>query len=243
MLHQVVAVRKDRKGKIDAEITARGSENRKADLFKGLVRRYVAKDADGDVQPDERNRVQRTAEDALAFYRKAYTELFTLEATVDTANTHAVADVKVEGKVFLTGVPATHLLYLEKKLAELSKLIEEMPVLDGGQEWKWDEALGLFRTEPIKKLHMKKVQRAIVKYDATPEHPAQTEMISEDVSVGTWDTVHQSGAMLPGAKAKLLERFVALLSAVKAARAEANTIDAPPVDTAGPLFRYLFATP
>jgi hypothetical protein len=34
-----------------------------------------------------------------------------------------------------------------------------------------------------------------VLYDATEHHPAQTQLISEDVIVGWWETVKHSGAI------------------------------------------------
>lgn len=72
----------------------------------------------------------------------------------------------------------------------------------------------------------KKEQRPIVLYDATDKHPAQTQLITEDVSIGTWKTVKQSGAIPVPRKKVLLERVDKLLKAVLVAREQANSVEA-----------------
>ena len=105
--------------------------------------------------------------------------------------------------------------------------IDKMPTLDESEDWRKDEATGLFKTEPTKTHRTAKVQEAIVLYDATEKHPAQTQLITKDVIVGYWNQVKQSGAITRGEKRKLLEKVEAVLNAVKSAREEANSIEAP----------------
>lgn len=84
------------------------------------------------------------------------------------------------------------------------------------------------------------MQKPIVLYAATPEHPAQTQLITEDVLAGYWSTVKQSGAMPATEKLALLERIDKLLRAVKDAREAANMIDEVKVpDVGAAIFNYL----
>lgn len=59
-------------------------------------------------------------------------------------------------------------------------------------------------------------------FPATEQHPAQTQLITEDVFVGTWSTIKISGAISHNDKQKLLDRVEELIIAVKSAREEAN---------------------
>jgi len=238
-LHQAVTIRKARKSTIDSAIVKVGAENRKPELFSGLIRRFEQAHQDEPAQPDERKGLQRTARAALEEYRQQYTELFDLEAQVEYANGHAKADVVVDGVKLLSDVPAVLLLHLEKKVAELGKLIDELPVLDSGEEWVNDPGLGAFRTEPTKKASTKKVQKALVLYPHSEHHPAQTQLISVDEIVGYWVTVKHSSALPAAEKSKLVTRCAKLLVAVKSARAEANLVDAPERPTGAPLLKYL----
>src|SRR5690606_717028 len=158
----------------------------------------------------------------------------------DWANTQARADVVVDGEVLLEQVPATYLLFLEKQLAELAVFVKRIPILDPAEEWHRDEAAGLFKTPPTTAIRTKKVQRPIVLYQATKEHPAQTQLISEDVVVGTWLTIKHSGALPAARKQTLLERIERLIDAVKFARERANGVPAPRREVGERLFEYLF---
>ena len=153
----------------------------------------------------------------------------------------ATADVKVGDNAILANVPVPYLLFLEKQLTDLRTFVDKMPVLDEAENWSKDDATGLFKTEPIRTHRSAKVIKPIVKYDATPEHPAQTDLISEDVVVGFWVQVKQSGAITRGDRRKLLERIETLLNAVKSARESANSVDAPAKTLAEDLFGYIFS--
>ena len=63
-------------------------------------------------------------------------------------------------------------------------------------------------------------------YDATPEHPAQTQLITEDVVIGHWTTTYFSGAIPRPKKRRFLERITELQEAVKFAREQANSQEA-----------------
>jgi hypothetical protein len=146
-------------------------------------------------------------------------------ARKDWANCLAKATVEVDGKPLLHDVPVTFLLFLEKQLTDMRTLVDRLPVLDEAEQWNFDENAKLYKTDAITTHRTRKVQKPIVMYDATPEHPAQTQLIVEDVIVGHWKLTKHSGALPKGEKDKLIARIEKLLQGVKQAREAANGLD------------------
>lgn len=239
-LNQIIAVEKGIKSRVYGEITDINKAAQKAELFNGFAKTYQKKDEDGEDLPSEKKRVQFVATEVLRSVERATTELMDVTARKDWTNCVATADVSIEGRVLVAAVPVTYLLFLEKQLTDLRTLVGNLPVLDDGDSWTKDENSGLYRTEPTQAHRTRKVQKPIVLYPATPEHPAQTQIITEDIIAGFWVTVKQSGALPKPAKQLLAERIEKLLRAVKEAREAANARDeilAPPVGAA--VFDYL----
>jgi hypothetical protein len=240
-LNQVVAIEKGVKSRVYGEISEMHKSSQKPDLFNGFVKTYRKKDEEGEDYPQERKKVQLEAEDVLAQAARLLTEIMDVTATKDYANCHASADVVVDGQVLVKDAPATYLLFLEKQLSDLHAFVEKIPALDETDDWNRDENSGLFKTAAIPTQRTKKVQKPLVLYPATTEHPAQTQMITEDVVVGYWDTVKQSGALPVPRKQVLLERIEKLSQAVKFAREQANSVDAEPQKVGGTIFAYLLS--
>jgi hypothetical protein len=182
---------------------------------------------------------QHAADEQLASAAKLLTELFDVTATKDWANCRAVADVEIDGQVLIGGAPVPFLLFLEKQISDLHSLVDKLPTLDEAEDWAKHDGAGLFKTAPIATHRTKKVQKPIVLYDATKEHPAQTQLITEDVVVGYWDTVKHSGALPAPRKKELMSRIEKLSQAVKFAREKANAADAERVSVGKPIFDYL----
>jgi hypothetical protein len=240
-LNQIVAIEKGVKGRVYGEITEMHKASQKADLFNGFAKTYRRLSEEGENYPAERKIVQMQADNVLKKVGQLMTEIVDVTAAKDFANCSAKADISVNGTKIAAEVPATHLLFLEKQLTDLRTFIEKLPVLDEADEWQKDESSGLFKTASIATHRTKKTQRPIVLYDATKEHPAQTQLIVEDVLVGYWDTVKHSGALPAPRKAVLLVRVEQLLKAVKFAREEANSTEAQDIKIGGQVFAYLFA--
>ena len=238
-LNQIVAIEKGVKSRVYGEITEMHKLSQKPDLFSGFSKQYRKKDEDGEDYPPEQKRVQILADEQLSNAARLLTELFDVTATKDWANCRAVADVEVDGKTLITGAPVPFLLFLEKQISDLHTLVDKMPTLDEADDWVKHDGAGFFKTAPITTHRTKKVQRPIVLYDATKEHPAQTQLITEDVVVGYWDTVKHSGALPGPRKKELLARIEKLSQAVKFAREKANAIDAEMVSVGKPIFDYL----
>jgi len=146
---------------------------------------------------------------------------------VAEANTSARADVVLEddaGTVLLTGVPATALLELEKRIAELQSLVNAVPTLDPAKGFSLDSNRNLYRAREVNKTRTRKEKVVLVKYAATKEHPAQTELIDQDVPVGKIQEQEWSGLITPVEKSELLNRVEIVARAVRRARSRANEV-------------------
>lgn len=125
----------------------------------------------------------------------AWTELYDCVATQDWANCAAMSDVRVGDNTLISDVPVTHLLFLEKRIDDVLAFINKLPTLDPAKDWEGDPNSACFKSKPVEKLRTVKTPQAFVKYEATPEHPAQVEMVHEDVVAGTWTAINFSGAL------------------------------------------------
>jgi hypothetical protein len=239
-LNQILAIEKGVKTRVYAEFTDLHNATQKPTLMNGFTKTYQPRDESGETYPPESQKVQY--EHASVFDRVAanLTELFDITATKDWANCGARADVVVDGRVLIKDVPATYLLFLEKQLSDLTAFVQKMAELDPASDWNVDPSTGLFKTEPTATQRTKKVQRAIVLYDATEHHPAQTQLITEDVVVGQWVTTKLSGALPAPRKKALLARIEKLAHAVKYAREQANSGDVVEQKCGAAVFDYLF---
>ncbi len=226
-LNQVIAVEKAIKAKANAEIDTIYKAAQKPVLFEGFVKTYKKKSEEDEDHPDQKQKVQITADLALREASERLTKIFDVTAQKDWANCEAKADVEVDGEILVEGAPTTFLLFLEKQLTDLYTVVEKLPVLDAAENWSYDAAQGMFKTEPTLTHKTKKVQKPLVLYPATDKHPAQTQLITEDVTVGHWEQVRFSGAVAQPKKAALLQRVGKLQHAVKFAREKANLTLAP----------------
>lgn len=239
-LNQVIAIEKGAKNRLYSAITELHKNAQKPDLYYGFSKTYESKEEGGEQFPPEQKKVLMRSDDVLSETKKLFTEFLDITATKDFANMDAKADVKIGENALIKDVPVPYLLFLEKQLTDLRTFVDKMPTLDESDDWRKDEATGLFKTEPMKTHRTAKVQEAIVLYDATEKHPAQTQLITKDVIVGYWNQVKQSGAITRNDKKDLLEKIEAVLSAVKSAREEANSVEAPEKKVGADILGYIF---
>lgn len=239
-LNQILAIEKGVKTRVYSEFTDLHKATQKPALMNGFHKTYRPKDEDGETYPPESQKVQHNHTDVIKRVGQLLTELFDITATKDWANCSAKADIVVDGKPLLKDVPATYLLFLEKQLGDLQTFFAKMTELNQAEDWAEDPSSGLYKTEPTQTQRTKKVQRPIVLYDATEHHPAQTQLITEDVVAGHWNTVKFSGAIPTPKKKLVLERIEKLASAVKFAREEANSLETEKKTAGKEVFDYLF---
>lgn len=244
-LNQIIAVRSGVKTDTEQALTQLYHSIQRVELLKGLARTYRPQNEDDFVYPAESTQVLIKCPDILDETAAILTRLFDVTAQMDWTNTEATGDVNilVNGKqvTLLADVPVTYLMFLEKALVNIETLVRKLPVLDPTESWTFDPAVNVYRTAPVGTVKTLKVRRNHVKAEATDKHPAQVEVFTEDIPVGTWSTVKYSGA-LPATRVKiLLDRTTALLEAVKFAREQANEVEVKNVRPGRVVFDYLFA--
>ena len=222
-LSQVIAIEKQIKSKVNSEGAELHKANQKPDLFNGMSRTYEKKDEEGEDLPSEQKLVQQRANDNLQQWTGIWTELLDVVATKDWGNAGATTDLVVEGEVLIKDVPVTYLIWLEKQLEDFRTFVNKMPSLDPGKAWKLEENSGLYVTDAVKTARHKKVARVLLKVEATEHHPAQADVVHDDVLVGYWSNIHTSGALPYSRRRQLLDRVDSLKKAVKQAREEANS--------------------
>lgn len=240
-VNQTIALVKGEKPRGENALTKAYHDEQKTEPLTGLSRIYRRKDEDGDTYPNEGNRVQYTANDIIQRMVDGISRLFDLTVTLEAGNTQAKADIVVDGNVLLDSVPVTYLLFLEKKLVDLTTFISKLPTLDPSQIWNYDSATGLYRTDPVETVKTKKIPKSHVLYHASDKHPAQVQPYSEDVVVGYWATTKFSGALEATRADELLSRVRKLHDAVKVAREKANSTEIDFVQVSDKIFGYLFS--
>jgi hypothetical protein len=239
-LNQIIAIEKSVKSSAFQDLTESHHQMQKPTLLSGISRTYQPKDEEGEQFPPEFTRVQVTADSVVKDTARVLGKLFDVTATKDWANCTAKADIVVDGRTLLRDVPSTYLLFLEKQLVDIHTFVKKLPALDPSETWNFDPSSDCYVTEPVQTIKTKKLPRNHVKAEATEHHPAQVEVYYEDVVIGTWKTLKFSGA-LPAARIKeLLSRVEKLQEAVKFAREEANSLEAPEKKTGDAIFGYLF---
>ena len=91
------------------------------------------------------------------------------------------------------------------------------------------------------KSRTKKDVKVIVKYEATKEHPAQTELMNIDAPIGRVEEQEWSSLLTPADKATLLDRIEMLTRAVRRARSRANEVEVDLNKKIGkPLLNFVF---
>lgn len=243
-LAQLIAVEKGVKNRAEKKQTELYHLIQKPQLFAGLSKTYKPLKEDGLVLPSEGVLLQAKAEDVITQLTVAVTRLIDVTASKDTSNCLAKADVTVGSKVIAAQIPVTTLIFLEKALVDISTNLGKYPTLDPAQEWVYDGDAGAYRSkDPVKTIRAKKVPQAFVKYEATEQHPAQVEVFTEEVPEGTWTKTDFSGALSADRVAGIQFRVEQLLTAVKYAREQANTIDVVDVEIGANILDFVFTAP
>jgi len=239
--NQVIAIEKGAKSQAERAITDSHHKLAKAELITGLTRTYTPNDAEGEKQPPEHKLVQVRIVEELESLVEPLGKYFDIVSTKSRTNTVAVADVDVDGKNLVAGAPVDLLLFLEKQLVGLHTYIAKLPVLDPTEEWHLDVNRACHVTETKKQARTKKLLRNHLKAEATPQHPAQVEIYTEDMQIGLWDVTKMSGALPATEKLDMLNRVESLQAAVKQARETANMTEADRITGFGErILRYLF---
>ncbi len=247
-LHELLAVEGQLKGQAQATRTElMVSFDKKRHLFEEKVTTFIPSGEGAQPVQEQQSTLQSKVRDELDWISDIWKGAIDVSLQVADANTRAKGDVVLEdGTVLFADVPATALLELEKRAAEIHELLKTVPTLDPAKGFAPDADRGarVYKARDVRKTRTRKQQTPLVLYPATPEHPAQTQLISEDVPTGTILEQEWSGLVTPAEKGELIERAEALARAVKQARMRANDVDTPreQLRTVGArLFGYVFS--
>lgn len=245
-LHQIVAIAEGKKSRGQQLITKahhmlqRTGTDGGNNPLAGISKTYRPVDEDGEKLPPEAKRVQVRVKEVIAEVTTGMTDLYDTLLTQDVANTAAKADVTVDGIAILKGVPVTHLMYLEKQLADLHTFVEKLPTLDPAYDWTFNDKVDCYSTPPTETHRTKKVPRNHVLAEATDKHPAQVQVYNEDILCGYWSTTLFNGSIPAKDRNDMLARVRKLQDAVKFARNEANSIEVKEEKQAKKLFDFVF---
>jgi len=247
-LHELLAVEKDVKNvmaKIVTE-TAKTFKDRSAHFCETRKAYEPINEADTDRPDEEFSPMVTSVVDKLAYTESHLVRAIDVFLQKEKSNQTAKADWDVElpdgsKKTILKDVPVTMLVQLESILADLrSNIYDAIPTLDPAKVWTKDvNRKNVFVADSLKRARSKKVQKPIVLYQATDKHPAQTQLITEDETVGYWIHSTSSSALAPIQKSELIDRLDRLISGVKIARAKANDIECDKSQVGKNLFRFI----
>jgi hypothetical protein len=240
-LHELLAVEQDRKHKANQAIGETIKVFTKQDAaFDGMLKHYVAMEEDSEQIPDESKEMVSTVKDKLQATIEAI--VVGLDAHLSKEETNSAGIAKAELVVDNTNFgtfSATSLLALEAQLSKIKELYQAIPTLDSTRKWTFDSQKGFYKTEEEVKFRSIKRPKVVVKYEATKEHPAQTELLYLDFQVGKYETTYTSGKITMAQKATLLKRIEDLLESVKIARSKANNVEVNNLKTGEKIFAFI----
>ncbi len=188
-------------------------------------------DTDGALPVTEKQLdLQTTVKSELKWIKTFLVKALDSANKVAVANTQAKADLVLEtGETLMKDIPATSLLELGKRMAELLEFAKHIPTLDPAKGFAPDPNRGLdiFQAREVTTVRTKKSDEVVVLYPHTDKHPAQTQLVTRTVSDGKVTTREWSGMITVTEKGQILERIEILVRAVAKARARANDTEVP----------------
>ena len=238
-LHEIIAVESDLKSKALSEVqTSKDIFGAESGMI-GEIRVYQPLADDGETFPDEVTTLVTTVGEVLDLVKNSFGSWVDVALTKEVQNSNTSANVVVDGVDLFVDLPAPALLNLEANLNELKKVYSLIPTLDPTEVWEYSEGQEQFISEPRITFRTKKVPKNHVLAEATKEHPAQVEVFTEDVRVGTWTKTVQCGMVSQSEKRRMLARIDKLYRAVKQARQRANGLEIEQSKFAETLFDYI----
>lgn len=245
-LHELLAAEGTAKAQADkCRSDLLNTFDKKRHLFGEKVVTFLPNTEGAQPVTEEQSDLQSTVKTELKWIADIWSKALDAAYQIAESNMGARADVVLDdGTTLLRDVPATALLELEKRAGEIHALVSAVPTLDPAKGFKPDpdRGDGIFRAREEVRTRTKKTVRPIVKYEATKEHPAQVDLIQEDIPVGQIRAQEWSGLITPAEKADMLSRAEDLRRALKTARSRANEAPAATEKVGKALFGYVFGS-
>ena len=232
-IHELVAIEKTRKQTYASMVSeTMNTFTKKENLFQTHTKTYAPLRNDDLERPADNETPQpiTTVKAKLDYFQKYLVGIMDVVLQKEEANSRSKADIILESEdttdiTIATGVPVSALVQIENLLDQVRKEVyENIPTLDPAKKWTLDEAAGdgTYKSDEMIRQSTKKIPRVIVLHPGSDKHPAQTQLVSEDVLAGNWTTIHFSGKITPAEKSNILARVDNLIDAVKKARTRAN---------------------
>lgn len=245
--HELLAITNTLKGQKNKVIAdQRALFEKKAHHFQEK-KTLVTPLAEGEPQSIEAvSDLQTTVPKELAWAAEHIAKAWDASMGVEVANSIAKADIVLEdGTVLAKSIPATALLELEKFIVEVQNLAQVIPTLDPTRGFTLDSSRpDVYVAREVVKTRTRKGKRVITLAPATDKHPAQTQLVEEDLPVATLREQEWSSMITPGRKAEILSKVDELLRAVKRARSRANDTEVPTYDKISTrLLSFVFGEP
>ena len=200
----------------------------KRHLFEEKRKTFTPSEEGAAPVVEEQSDIQSTVVAELHWLAGIWTKAIDTSYAVAEGNTKARADVVLDnGTTVLSQVPATALLELDKRAAEIQEVLLAVPTLDPAKGFRPDpdKAAHVYRARDVVKSRTKKVEEFIVIVPATPEHPAQVGKANKDVVTGAILEQEWSALVTPAEKSRMIERVEELRRAFKAALHRANAVE------------------
>jgi len=228
-LHELLAVKTNLVGQGDKAVNdQKDLFAKKRHHFGASIRQYTPLTEGAQPVTEEQSDIQTTVAKELEWLANIFAKGMDNSFLIDVANTQARANIVLEdGTVLRKDVPTTALLALEGDLEKIQSLVAAIPTLDPAKAFRPDEQKGpgYWQARETITNRTKKVKKVLVKYEATKEHAAQTEVYDTDEVIGTVRTQEWSTLITPAQKADMLDRCDQLVRAVRRARSRANDFD------------------
>lgn len=200
---------------------------KKRHLFEETRKTFQPRDEGAAAVVEEQSDIQSDVMKELRWLASIVGPALDTAVGVQAGNALARADVEVDGRALLTGVPATGLLSIDKALGQFLNVLAKVPTLDPAKGFSLDPDRGerIYRARDVRKTRTKKVEKFVTVAAATEQHPAQVAKVTEDEPVGTIVEQAWSGLITPAQKSEMMFRCERLRGAVKQAIQRANAVE------------------
>ena len=243
-LHELLAVNQNLRGQAESCRTdLQNTFEKKTTHFakKRIVFKPVGEGLEDKVEQDQER--QTSVADELKWITEKIAKSIDCGHSIDIANTYAKADITFDdGTVLISDMPATSLLQLEHRLAELQTFVNAIPTLDPAKGFQLDptQGEGIYKAIDVEKPRTEKKFDFVIMVQPTDKHPAQVKELSIDKVVGHTLTQEWSALITVAEKGRMLDRLENLTRAVKRARSRANDIEVAPSAIGEKLLNFVF---
>jgi len=215
---------------------------KKQEHFDGITKLYSSFNEGEELIPPETKEVVTTVKEKLDYVKESV--IRSLDATISKEETNASGEAKAElvvkGVSFGTFAATTYIA-LERFLTRIREQYKAIPTLDPARAWETEKQSGrnLYQASPEVKYRTVKKTKVITLAPPTDKHPAQTQLVQDEVQVGKYDTTYTSGRLSPGEKFTLLSNIDELILAVKQAKEMANQAEAKQIKLGEAIFSFI----